>query len=148
MSKTTNYHAVWGPGPFGMAGAVSIRSPRGRELAFIWFSREPDADEAAGAMANATLIADALNACRSRRGQKPSASRAGTYLATLGRNGTEDEITIVSPSGESLAYIWFWDEPDTRDASQAKRDARLILNALNACRPRRSRKNRPDGGRP
>jgi hypothetical protein len=148
MSKSTNYHAVWTPGPYGMDDAVSIRSPRGKELAFIWFSHEPDADDAAKAMANATLIADALNAFKSKRGAKPAARRAGRYYATLGRNGTEDEITIVSPSGESLAYIWFWDEPDTRDASQAKRDARLILNALDAYRPRRARKNRLNGGRP
>jgi hypothetical protein len=148
MSKSTNYHAVWGPGPFGMDDAVSIRSPRGKELAFIWFSHEPDAEEAAGAMANATLIADALNAYKSKRGRKPAASRARTYYATLDRNGTEDEITIISPSGESLAYIWFWDEPDTRDARKAEADARLIMDALNAYRPRRGGKKLPDGGRP
>jgi hypothetical protein len=148
MSKSTNYHAVWGPHPYPMDDAVSIRSPRGKELAFIWFAHEPDADHAARAMANATLIADALNAFKSRRGTKPPASKARKYYAALGRNGTEDEITIVSPSGESLAYIWFWDEPDTRDARRAKADARLILDALNAYRPRRAGKNLPDGGRP
>jgi hypothetical protein len=148
MSKTTNYHAVWDRGPYGMDEAVSIRSPRGKELAFIWFSHEPDADDAAKAMANATLIADALNAYKSKRGAKPAASKARKYYATLGRNGTEDEITIVSPSGESLAYIWFWDEPDTRDADKARLDAMLILNALNACWPKRARKNPPDRGRP
>ena len=148
MSKSTNYHAVWGPGPYGMDNAVIIQSPRGRELAFIWFSHEPDADDAARAMAHATLIANALNASRSKRGAKPAACRAGKYYATLDRNGTEDEITIVSPSGESLAYIWFWDEPDTRDARNAKATARRILNALNAYRPKRAGKNRLHGGQP
>jgi hypothetical protein len=147
MSKTTNYHALWCRGPYGMDHAISIRSPRGKELAFIWFCREPDAHDAARAMANASLIANALNAYKSKRGTEPAASKAAKYYATLDRNGTEDEITIVSPSGESLAYIWFWDEPDTRDANKAKADGMLILNALNAYRLKRARTNRP-GGRP
>jgi hypothetical protein len=148
MSKTTDYHALLCRGRYGMEHSVCIRSPRGKELAFIRVSHEPYADDAAGAIAKASLIVDALNAYKSKHGAKPDASKARKYYATRGRKGTEDEITIVSPSGESLAYIWFWDELDTRDADKAKSAARLILKALNAYRPKRARKNRPDGGRP
>jgi hypothetical protein len=95
MSKTTNNHALWCRGPYGMDDAISIRSPRSKELAFIWFSQEPDADDAARAMANASLIADALNAYKTKRGTKPAASKARKHYATLVSNdATLDQYGI------------------------------------------------------
>ena len=61
------------------------------------------------------------------------------YHASLGRNGTEDEITIRAPDGRALAQIWFWDEePDQPGVGdqQAKADAQLLVAALNAYRAR------------
>jgi hypothetical protein len=57
------------------------------------------------------------------------------YHLTLGTNGTEDEITIMSPQGKSLAFIWLWDEEDDPAAAEAKASAKLIVNALNAFDP-------------
>ncbi len=62
------------------------------------------------------------------------------YYMTQDRNGTEDEITIRSPRGKDLAFIWFWDEkgednPGKEDADRAKAGARLIVDALNAYDP-------------
>jgi hypothetical protein len=61
------------------------------------------------------------------------------YHSSLGRNGTEDEITIHAPGGRALAQIWFWekelDQPGVGD-QQAKADAQLLVEALNAYRAR------------
>ena len=54
------------------------------------------------------------------------------YYATLGLNGTEDEIIIFTPTGRPMLSVAFWDEPHNLDAEQKKADAILICNALNA----------------
>jgi hypothetical protein len=140
MSNPKQYHAVWDRDPFNHHEAVCIRTPQGKEIAFIWFSREPDAEAAAHAMANAMRICDALNAYTPASATKPSARRSRKYYATLDRNGTEDEITITSPAGEELAYIWFWDDPESTYVPQAMVDAMLMVNALNAYKPKAARK--------
>jgi hypothetical protein len=62
------------------------------------------------------------------------------YYATLDRNGTEDEITIFTPDGRRMLCVAFWDEPDIASAGQLKADAVLIVNALNAYRPKVAKK--------
>ena len=54
-----------------------------------------------------------------------------TYHATIDRNGTEDEITIHAPDGRAMAAIQFWDKGE-EGATEAKADAELIVDALNA----------------
>lgn len=70
---------------------------------------------------------------------KESKTTPKPYYAELGRNGTEDEITICSPHGKTLAFIWFWDDEDEDEpdpeAAAAKASARLIVDALNAFDP-------------
>jgi len=57
------------------------------------------------------------------------------YHATIDRNGTEDELTIHTPEGRPMLCVEFWDEPDSVTAQQLKKDALLIVKALNAYRP-------------
>jgi hypothetical protein len=59
------------------------------------------------------------------------------YYATLDRNGTEDEISIRTPEGRELAFIWFWDDADCPHAAAKKVDAEFIVAALNAYRGRK-----------
>lgn len=54
------------------------------------------------------------------------------YYATLDQDGTEDEITIRTPEGRAMATILFWDEMETANASTARANAQIILDALNA----------------
>jgi hypothetical protein len=54
------------------------------------------------------------------------------YYTERTRNGTEDQIDIMSPEGKAIASIQFWDEPDTDAAAHAEADAKLIVDALNA----------------
>jgi hypothetical protein len=71
------------------------------------------------------------------------------YHTSLGRNGTEDEITIHAPDGRGLAHIWFWDEePDQPGVGdkRAKADAQLIVEALNAYRVRSGPGEAPAAG--
>lgn len=56
------------------------------------------------------------------------------FHTTYRRNGTEDEILICRPNGDALAFIQYWDEPDTNDAAIAEATARHIVEALNAYR--------------
>jgi hypothetical protein len=56
------------------------------------------------------------------------------YHLTTCRNGTEDEFAIHAPDGRQMAFIWFWDEPDSDHAARALADAQLIVDALNAFR--------------
>lgn len=58
------------------------------------------------------------------------------YYLSLDRNGTEDEITIHAPNGRGIAFIWFWDDAECVEAAQKHRDAKLIVDALNAFRSR------------
>jgi hypothetical protein len=64
------------------------------------------------------------------------------YYATLDRNGTEDEITIITPEGRAMLCVGFWDaewddDPLKHNADQLKADALLIVDALNSYRKRR-----------
>ncbi len=54
------------------------------------------------------------------------------YHAEYRRNGTEDEILICRPNGDAMAFIQYWDEPDTNDAEIAEKTAQHIVDALNA----------------
>lgn len=65
------------------------------------------------------------------------------YYTTQDRNGTEDEITIRTPDGKSMAFLWFWDEQDEAakpQADRAKADAWLIVEALNDHQKRLARR--------
>jgi hypothetical protein len=70
------------------------------------------------------------------------------YYATFDRNGTEDEIVLYTPEGRAMLSVAFWDEPyrDKHDPNQLaidqkKADAALILNALNAYKPKGIKNN-------
>lgn len=54
------------------------------------------------------------------------------YHLEYRRNGTEDELIICRPNGDHMAFIQFWDEPDTNDGRRAELEARHIVDALNA----------------
>ena len=69
------------------------------------------------------------------------------YYAAQHLDGTEDIITIYTPEGRPMFQVDFWDEsywepddPMKPIADQIKADAALIVAALNAYKPRRSRK--------
>ena len=67
-------------------------------------------------------------------------TKRNKYYAERYRNGTKDQIDIMSPQGKAIAYIQFWDEPDTDDAARAEANAMLIVNALNAYQPNVAKK--------
>lgn len=48
-----------------------------------------------------------------------------------GRADTFDLIAIVSPEGETVATLHYWDEPDTDEAARAEASARLVCQHLN-----------------
>lgn len=48
-----------------------------------------------------------------------------------GRDGTFDLIDIVSPGGQAVASLHYWDSPDTDEAARAEASARLICEHLN-----------------
>ncbi len=54
------------------------------------------------------------------------------YHLSHRRNGTEDEILICRPNGESIAFLQFWDESDTNETERAVKTALHIIDALNA----------------
>lgn len=54
------------------------------------------------------------------------------YHLEYRRNGTEDELIICRPNGDHMAFVQYWDEPDTNDAMRAEIEARHIVDALNA----------------
>lgn len=63
------------------------------------------------------------------------------YYAEQLRDGTEDVITIYTPEGRPMLAVAFWDRDAWDDgeerAPQLKADAALIVDALNAYRPRK-----------
>lgn len=76
-------------------------------------------------------------------------TKSWKYHATLDRNGTEDEIIIYTPQGRAMLSVAFWDEPYRHkkdpvrpEAEQKKADAMLIVDALNAYKPRRAKRRR------
>ena len=71
------------------------------------------------------------------------------YYWTLDRNGTEDEITIYTPEDRPMLCVAFWDknawDDGQENAPQLKADAQLIVDALNAYRKgRRKRQGRKE----
>jgi hypothetical protein len=54
------------------------------------------------------------------------------YYAKHNLNGTEDEITIYTPSDRPMLCVAFWDEPDITSSAQLKADASLIVASLNS----------------
>ena len=48
-----------------------------------------------------------------------------------GRDGTFDLIQIINPNGQSIAALYYWDEPDTDEAKRVEQSARLICEHLN-----------------
>ena len=58
MTKRKTYYATLDRN--GTEDEYVIRTPNGRQLAFIWFWDEPKSDDAANAQADAKLIVDAL----------------------------------------------------------------------------------------
>ena len=80
-----------------------------------------------------------LERMRKRFEQLKNRALGKGYHGSLGRNGTEDEITIHAPDGREMAHIWFWDEePDQPGVGdkEAKADGLHIIAALNAYRER------------
>lgn len=53
-----------------------------------------------------------------------------TY-AINGQDGTFDLVNIVSPQGEVIASLYYWDEPDTDEAARVEKSARIICGHLN-----------------
>ncbi len=63
----------------------------------------------------------------------------GKYYFELHQDGTEDAITICSPTGDSIACIFYWDEIEGATA-RAMANARLIVSALNASHSNKRKK--------
>ena len=66
-------------------------------------------------------------------------TKRNNYYTTRRRNGTEDEITLHSPTGRAMLCVAFWDaeydnDPAKLNADQLKADAERIVTALNANR--------------
>jgi hypothetical protein len=48
-----------------------------------------------------------------------------------GRDGTYDLIQIINPNGQSIAALYYWNEPDTGEAVHVEESARLVCEHLN-----------------
>jgi hypothetical protein len=150
MSNKPRYYASLDRN--GTEDEILIHAPDGRAMSFIWFWDDPDCPYAKRHKADGKLIVRALNAYRP--GEDIPVTRKRRYHFTTGHQSYwesqvavegEKQIAICTPCGRHMALIWFLDEPGSAETAQAKADAELIVNALNAYRPRKPRTNAMGG---
>ena len=122
----------------GTEDEIIICAPDGRDMAYIQYWEEFNGERTAGAdraERDANLIINALNAHAAGQGRNEATARTDTANAYHTRPGRdlfdyEDTIDIHAPDGRSMAFILLSDQPN-----QAKADAQLIVDALNAYQP-------------
>jgi hypothetical protein len=66
-----------------------------------------------------------------RKGLRHDASNRSLHLQLQQPGGTFDRIKIVNPEGNPIATLFYWDEPDTDEATRVEASARLICQHLN-----------------
>ena len=132
----------------GTEDEIIIHGPDGRHMAYIWFWEKGWDGPGVGdktAKADARRIINALNAYQTRPTPDVAADASGrpakAYHATIGPGpfGEGEAIDIRAPSGRNMAFIGLDPDCPRESRAQAKADAQLIADALNAYQPQRSR---------
>jgi len=137
--------------PYRSTAEPGTWRPSTEHEATLWFGfRERGEDRRCfGAFPSRKDAEKAMEMLKQQEMNPPLRQVPDGYHTGLGRNGTEDEITIHAPDGRGLAHIWFWDAtPDQPGAGdrQAKADAQLLVEALNAYHARSGPSAAPAAG--
>jgi hypothetical protein len=136
----------------GTEDEIIICAPDGRHMAYLQFWDEGWDGPGVGhkeAKADAELIIAALNATRPAPSQSipahPDTRKA--YHARAGHDAFgQDAIDIRAPGGRSMVFVLLEPDDSREDRAQAKADARLIVNAMNAYQPPPPERSRKEDG--